>query len=1155
MTAKRDATWNNIYKFRLCAGGGWGIEANAETDLYIGEINLVKIDPYDFIRSFYSKAIINEVYEKLNGNVAVYAGGSNVVTENGVIATEYRFGWNDSKVTVPVEFFANYFDAVVTESNDSFSIMIGNTTVSGTLGERILLVNGSEVATSLAAAKIGEKIYVPGAEIAKCLGLKSETDNKLLVVGISDTIHEFGRDEELGVNEKGEIVAYLAYHDEINPEEFTSDDCADAKENWIRSLVGNEETNDVSDIDIKNKIDTINQEAMDSWNVLIKDENSTELFEGIISTDSEHITLAYSHVYNMARGYACYGGELYQDDTLLEDIVYALDWLKTNRYNSETYKSADTAPWSVSGFNNWWDWAIGTPQKLIPTIMLIENEILDEDIRDYLAFFDEHVPVPRMTGANFTDLAYEVIGSALLKNDSDLVLEVQTMITKTFLYVDDNERFAESLLSADRQAYTPIKGAGFFTDGSYILHTLHPQTATYGTIQFGSYVDFLTLFADTRFEMKIPFVDNVFSIYQDSFESVIYDGKIFRWTLGRVPSQDTYNYFGIHADAFKVASALDSSDESEIYRILKTIGQDYQQAIIDALPIDCVKDFKEIFLNEAIVIEEEEAQNKVFYNSDKVVHKTDKWAASVSMSSARIFNYESINSQNMDGWYLSDGRTEYYIEGTNTNASQIEWDNLNKYRLPGTTVDTQERLYASIHQGNEYLSSKDFVGGVTLGDYGVAAMELESYHNEEDYGVDGGSHGGLAPAHQSDLTAKKAYFMFDDEMVCLGTDINANDNNSAEVLTIVDNLLAKETIALTDTTGTAEPYTIISAEASSIPEIANGPENSIDSSYATKYAGDLNAEIVWDIGSIQSLGFIDLSFAKGSERQQYFKLAVSTDKNTWTEVFDGASSGTKESNEFFDLENSEARYVKFINLGNSAGHGWVSIANCDIYPPNEDGTIGIVIGDIYGADDVIVNGSKIDIYGDDYALNNVSWMNVAGTCGYMFPSVNTQNRGNLKAHWTKGNGSCFELWFSHGVNPTNGGYAYILLPGKTAEETALYANSTNITILANNSSVQAVADTGLGITGIIFWEAGSFGDITVSEPCMVIYRKVGNKFDIAVSDPTQKLDTITVTVNEALVDYDTDECMIVELQGSNTIISCDMSKSVGRSMQAKCTEN
>ena len=61
------------------------------------------------------------------------------------------------------------------------------------------------------------------------------------------------------------------------------------------------------------------------------------------------------------------------------------------------------------------------------------------------------------------------------------------------------------------------------------------------------------------------------------------------------------------------------------------------------------------------------------------------------------------------------GRTEYFLSGSSMNGTSAYWSSMDKYRFPGTTVDTQPRQEVSVNQGNEYLSSKDFVGGVMLG--------------------------------------------------------------------------------------------------------------------------------------------------------------------------------------------------------------------------------------------------------------------------------------------------------------------------------------------------------------------------------------------------------------------------------------------------------
>lgn len=112
--------------------------------------------------------------------------------------------------------------------------------------------------------------------------------------------------------------------------------------------------------------------------------------------------------------------------------------------------------------------------------------------------------------------------------------------------------------------------------------------------------------------------------------------------------------------------------------------------------------------------------------------------------------------------------------------------------MPGTTVDTQEREAASVRNSKMLLTNQDFVGAAGMRDlYATAAMQLESYHNDvvENFTDTGG--GGPAPLHDCSLMAKKSWFMFDDEVVALGSDINANDG--FEVQTVVENRKLKKT--------------------------------------------------------------------------------------------------------------------------------------------------------------------------------------------------------------------------------------------------------------------------------------------------------------------------------------------------------------------------
>src|SRR5438477_4235187 len=151
-----------------------------------------------------------------------------------------------------------------------------------------------------------------------------------------------------------------------------------------------------------------------------------------------------------------------------------------------------------------------------------------------------------------------------------------------------------------------------------------------------------------------------------------------------------------------------------------------------------------------------------FPRMDQLVHLRPGWGLGLAMSSSRSGAFESIRNENLKGWCTGDGMTYLY------NADQAQfaddfWSTVDPLRLPGTTVDTQMR---SPGAGAGYLSPNNWVGGASLQNlYGVAGMQFQ-------------------PTNSS-LIAKKSWFMFDDEVVCLGAGITSTNNRTIE--TIVEN--------------------------------------------------------------------------------------------------------------------------------------------------------------------------------------------------------------------------------------------------------------------------------------------------------------------------------------------------------------------------------
>ena len=73
-------------------------------------------------------------------------------------------------------------------------------------------------------------------------------------------------------------------------------------------------------------------------------------------------------------------------------------------------------------------------------------------------------------------------------------------------------------------------------------------------------------------------------------------------------------------------------------------------------------------------------------------------------------------------------------------------------------------------------------------------------------------------------------------------------------------------------------------------------------------------------------------------------------------------------------------------------------------------------------------------------------------------------------------------FIEHGVNPTNASYAYVILPTATPDQTAQYAQTPNIQVVANTATVQAARCLSSGVLGINFWAAGTASIVTSQDP-------------------------------------------------------------------------
>ena len=145
------------------------------------------------------------------------------------------------------------------------------------------------------------------------------------------------------------------------------------------------------------------------------------------------------------------------------------------------------------------------------------------------------------------------------------------------------------------------------------------------------------------------------------------------------------------------------------------------------------------------------------------------------------------------------------------------------------------------------------------------------------------------------------------------------------------------------------------------------------------------------------------------------------------------------------------------------------------------------------------------------------------------------------------------LAVSHGDGTEEGAedYAYVLLPGRTEEETAEYASGSEIEIISNTAEVQAVADRSSGASGYQFWTAVSAGNVSADQASSVTMKEEDGTLKLGISDPSQTQDSVTIHVSgyKNLQYVDGDQKVSVNVTADGADITVDTSAAAGESFE------
>lgn len=1082
---------------------GWSLVANEESDLYIDSVILRRTKPLGITGRLYPQEAVKIAEEAMEDGLFVYNASANIIV-NGENYCMQSQGGNpypaakqlNDELMISLEALNQYVGAQITGDDKSRTIVVENTKLEIRVGSSNGKKNGKAVTLSAAPVLENGVFYVP-LDVAELLSKDVLIYKDFAAVGSKENLIPLNENRQVL-----EAASFLTAYEPLDESAVTEEDYQIIKDRWRENLVGNEKNN--SDIpEIAKKVTDITEEGRRHWQSMRKGSGIKSLWSVNPITTTAGMTSDFQKIAAMAKAYAIPGGQLYHNTQLKNDIIYALDWMNENIYGENELNGRG---WRDLDAFNWWDWSIGSPGPLINTLILMEEELSQASINRYLKLFDYLVPTASGTGANGVDTARLVIGASLLKREPQRLVTARDALNTELVYVTE--------------------GVGMYEDGTYLFHGYHPLNGSYGEGHFTGIASLITLLSDTPFKMTLPEKKNLYEWIFKAYAPFMHRGGVMSMMRGREISRTTDEHArggNMIEGMLGYISALSDKDEINSVKAMvkhhvlsNKVVDIYNRISLKNIPL-----LKEILESPCIdPTDFYNGYNKNLHHGDRMVHHTKDFAAGLAMSSSRVYNYESINNENLMGWYTGDGMLYLYDD----DVKQFDyafWSNVNPYRMPGTTVNTRERRPISVAGRAEFLSSKDFVGGATLNDtYGTAAMWVDSY--------------GL-------LEAQKSWFFFDDEIVALGAGIQSFDGTNAE--TIIENRKSSNTV-MVEAQGTL-PYEILGVEASDVPQAANTPENTLDKDMGTRWSAEGEAWIAYDLGEVKTVDYAAIGFYQGNQRKSFFDLEVSQDGENWEMVYSGESSGETNEYEIFDLKNSKARFVRYSGHGNS-GNAWNSVSEFAVYPTPVDGQRAVGRAVFAGAEAVTVDGSVRNVGEDVTEIPNASWAHLENTAGYYFPQ-----KGNIKMRKTSEKSpSFFEMWVDHGVSKS-ADYAYVLLPGKTAAQTDAYSKNPDITVIRNTKGIQAVKENKLGITSAVFWEAGSINEITVTKPLIVMVQQSQGGATLAVSDPTHKLDEAFVTLNLPIELAEGDPEVEVNAQTDTSVtVKLNLSNSNGKTIQA-----
>jgi chondroitin AC lyase len=421
----------------------------------------------------------------------------------------------------------------------------------------------------------------------------------------------------------------------------------------------------------------------------------------------------------MGIAYTQQGNKYCGDDALYAKIVKGFEWWYAKNWTDA----------------NWWQNRIGHPHRLGEAFIALyggEKDIRKEPIFASLVtrwrnnMGDPDSPNDATTaGANKCDIAMHwIYRSCLTLNEPDLAKAAD----RSFLIID----------------FTT--GEGLQHDWSYRQHGAQLYIGGYGT----EFVQLVTrqasYLAGTKYALSGEKLDILSRFMRNTYLKVIRGQRMNFSVLGRgVTRTNNTNQSGF-ITILNLLKSVDTANAVEYEAAIKRIkGEEPSSYTLSP-------------------------SQTHYYRGEYTLQQRPGYTFDIRMASSRMARDEYDINENRQGFFLSDGATGIYVDGEEYGSILPFW---NWKKIPGTTLPD----LTVMRRADSYIFSgrSSYAGGVTDGLYGVTAYNMindqQLYAYDDDTGYNGTPSPTGARLPALDFGAKKSWFIFDKEIVCLGAGI------------------------------------------------------------------------------------------------------------------------------------------------------------------------------------------------------------------------------------------------------------------------------------------------------------------------------------------------------------------------------------------------